>query len=373
MPLDHDAAARRIMDEFGEESRIPYLNVEEGDVGVLVAFPIIGLFIAGLTGIDSLALPLVTAGLGFGVAVIYVTPSHLNAWTWAKDVYRYAKRPRRTFSAPAEETSTESESVRNEGGLANYTPFKPDERTQDLTNVGRAWPGAGAIQRADGTVEAFIEVRPGNMDFAMSSDWAQIQEVATEFANKELDAKLKFHATTRSFPVGRIVENIEDRLTDEDVSRNAVFRELLEEYRETRPREMRDRGTQQVKFYLGVEVSPIEVYNRTRDEGTPAEKLTQFPIVGFLFNPFVTRREDFSEAEQRAQQFEKLDDRIHTVQSGFVQQASGWSARRLSTVELFVLNMDFWNGEEHDYADASSVVREQPIIGHSRREDSHDE
>jgi len=72
--MDQDAAARRIMDQFGDESRIPYLNIEEGDVGVLISFPIIGLLIAGLTGVDSLALPFVVGGLGFGFAVIYVSP-----------------------------------------------------------------------------------------------------------------------------------------------------------------------------------------------------------------------------------------------------------------------------------------------------------
>nr|WP_267644151.1 hypothetical protein [Haloarchaeobius amylolyticus] len=361
------------MDEFGEESHIPYLNIEEGDVGVLIAFPILGLFAAGFLGIESLALPLVATGLGFGAAVIYVTPSHLNAWTWLSDVYRYLKRPRTTLSAPAAEESVDSPLARNEGGLANYTPFKPDERTQDLTHVERAWPGAGAIQRSDGAMEAFIELRPGNMDFAMSTDWAQLQEAGADFANKELDAKLKFHATTRSFPVDRIVENIEDRLTDEDVTQNPVFRELLEEYRETRPREMRDRGTQQLRYYLGVEVSPLEVYNRHQDEATPAEKLTKFPVLGFLFNPFVTRREDFTEVEKRAKMFEKLDDRLGDIRSEFVQKAPGWSARRLSTVELFVLTMDFWNGEEHDYDDAAAVVRDQPLIGQSSREEGRDE
>jgi len=64
MSTDQDAAARRIMDQFGEESRIPYLNIEEGDVGVLIAFPIVGLFIAGPTGIESLALPFVAGGSG---------------------------------------------------------------------------------------------------------------------------------------------------------------------------------------------------------------------------------------------------------------------------------------------------------------------
>ena len=357
------------MNQFGEESRIPYLNIEEGDVGVLIAFPVLGLFIAGFVGIESLALPLITAGLGFGVAVIYVSPDHLNAWTWTKDVYRYVKRPQITFSAPEEAESGTNETARNEGGLANYTPFKPDERTQELTNVKRAWPGAGAIQRADGAMEAFIEINPGNMDFAMSDDWAQLQEAGEEFANKELDSKLKFHATTRSFPVEQITETIEERLNDEDVKQNPIFRELLEEYRETRPKEMRDRGIQQVRYYIGVQVSPLEVYDRYRDEGTPAEKLTQFPVIGFLFNPFVTRREDLTDVERRAQMFEKLDSRVNGVRAEFIQQASSWSARRLSTVELFVLNMDFWNGREHDYDEAERIVREQPIIGHSRRED----
>ena len=63
MSADQDAAARRIMDQLGEESRIPYLNIEEGDVGMLIAFPIIGLFIAGLTGIESLASRSSLAGL----------------------------------------------------------------------------------------------------------------------------------------------------------------------------------------------------------------------------------------------------------------------------------------------------------------------
>ena len=40
-------------------------------------------------------------------------------------------------------------------------------------------------------MEAFIEISPGNMDFAMSGDWAQLQEAGEEFANKELDSKLK--------------------------------------------------------------------------------------------------------------------------------------------------------------------------------------
>ncbi|WIV68792.1 hypothetical protein [Natrialbaceae archaeon AArc-T1-2] len=367
---DRDAASRRIMDELGEENRVPIVNLEEGDVYVLLGFPIAGLLLGGLTGIDALVFPFVLVGVVLGVASVYASPAHLSAATWLTDVYRYyCRRPRVSYNAPSEtgHAREQPDSRSNEGGLINYTPFAPDERTQDLTNIERAWPGASTVQRTDGTMEAFLEIDPGNMDFAMSGDWAHVQDVAAEFANKELDYSLKFHATTRSFPVEELTTQIDDRLADDDVSDNPIFEELLEEYRDQRPRDLD--GAQQIRYVIGVQVSPLEVYNRYHDEHSPAEKLTTLPMVGFLFNPFVTRREDLSETEVRAQMFDKLDRRCRAVQTELVQKAPGWSARRLSTVELFVLAMDFWNGEEHDYDDATNAVREQPILDHQRRDD----
>lgn len=254
------------MDELGEENRIPIINVDEGDVYVLFGFPIAGLLLAGLVGSDTLVLPFVLTGIVLGVAAVYASPSHLAASTWLADVYRYyCKRPRFTYSAPDHAATDEAtDATHNEGGLINYTPFTPDERTQDLTNIERAWPGAGTIQRTDRTMEAFLEVDPGNMDFAMSGDWAHVQEVAGEFANKELDYSLKFHATTRSFPVENLITQIDARLGDEDVANNPVFQELLTEYREQRPRELE--GTQQIRYFIGVQVTPMDVYNRYRDE-----------------------------------------------------------------------------------------------------------
>ncbi|SFK66748.1 hypothetical protein SAMN04487950_0485 [Halogranum rubrum] len=353
------------MNQFGDESRIPFLNVEEGDVGVLVGCPILGLFVAALSGIDTLALPFVAAGFGIGVAIVYVTPTHLTAWAWLTDVWRFVKRPRTTYNTPANTTHS-----RNEGGLANYTPFAPDERTQDLTNIKCAWPGAGTIERTDGTMEAFLELTPGNMDFAMSTDWASLQSIAEDFANNELTFSLRLHTTTRSFPVEKLIDQFGTRLTDEDVRANPIFRELLEEYRETRPAEMHARGLQEIRYFLGVEVTPLEVYNRYADEPTPTERLTEFPFIGFLFTPFVTRRERLTDEERRTKMFEKLDERLLTVRSELVEPASGWSARRLSTVELFVLTMDFWNGEAHSYGDGESVLRTGPVVGRSRRQES---
>ncbi|WP_254807869.1 hypothetical protein [Natronosalvus amylolyticus] len=365
MSQENDAAGRRIMDELGEQSRIPLLNIAEGDVYVLLGFPIVGLLVGGFTGLDGVVLPFVFFGIIVGAAIVYASPSHLPASTWLADVYRhYCKRPRFTYSS---ETGDASSEPTTGGGLVSYTPFRPDERTQDLTSIERAWPGAGAIERSDGSMEAFLEIDPGNMDFAMSGDWAQIQRLGEEFANRELDFPLTFHATTRPFPVETMIDQIDDRLTDEDVEQNPVFESLLEEYREKRPRELA--GTHQLRYFIGVEVTPLEVYNRYQDELSPAEKLTSFPVIGFLFNPFVTRRENMADAEVRAAMFDKLENRCRTIQAEFIQKVPGWSARRISTVELFILATEFWNGEKHAYDETANAVREQPLLSHQRRED----
>lgn len=350
------------MSHLGDERRIPHLNISEADAGVIIGSPVLGLLSASLIGVESAALPLIVAGFGFGITVVYVTPGHLTAWTWLTDVFRYLKRPQTTFSAPADADNRPSIEA-NRGGLANKTPFRPDERTQELTNVERAWPSAAAIQRTDGTMETFVEVSPGNMDFAMATDWEQLQSACAEFANNDLDSPLKFHATTRSFPVDQLVDSVETRLDDDDVAENPILEELLEEYRETRPREMESRGVQQIRYYLGVQVSPIEVYDNSHDEKTPAEKLTQLPIIGFFFTPFVTRREDLTAAERRERMFETLDTRVTDLEATLIHRVSGWSARRLSTVELFMLNMDFWNGTEHNYDNPDRVIRDTPVVG----------
>jgi hypothetical protein len=356
MSADQDAASRRIMNELGEERRIPILNVEEEDIGVLVGFPIVGLFAASLTGLEFLGLPLAAFGFALGTAVVYATPSELTAWSWLQNVFRfYAKRPRVTHSHPPGDSDSTTE-----GGLVQYTPFSVDERTRDLTNVERAWAGAGVIERTDGTMEAFLEVHPANMDFAMSGDWQAIQETGQEFANTELDFRLTFHATTRSFPVERLVARMEDRLSDADARDNEVFRELIEEYREQRPTELAE--SNRIHYFLGVEVDRHKVYSRFDREQTPSERLTDFPVIGFLFNPFLARRENLTDEELREAMFNVLDARLRTVESELIEKVAGWSARRLTTAELFTLCMEFWNGEEVDSERIEPLLDETPAV-----------
>ena len=364
MTEEQGAAARRIMNRLGEDSRLPIVNIREGDVSVLLGFPLTGLFVGASTGVDFLGITLLGVGFFLGVTTVYAAPPHLTAWEWLQVVGRYVfRRPRVTHSYRTEDSNPSTE-----GGLTEYTPFSIEESTQELTNVERAWPGATAIERTDGTMEAFIELEPSNMDFAMADDWKIIQGRAEEFANNELDFPITLYATTQAFPVDQLVEQLDSRLDDPDVKANPIFEELLEEYRERRPDDLAD--ARQLHYYLGVEVDRMAVYQRYEDELTPGEKLTRFPLIGPVFSPFVTRREDHTETELRAAMFQKLDDRLRTVRSEFVEKVPGWSARRLDTVELFVLNTEFWNGEEYSQETAERLVREQPVLDRSARSDT---
>lgn len=334
---DPSHETRRIMDQFGEPSRIPLLNISEGDVGVVMGFPLAGLFLASILDQQWLTLPLLVVGLVLGVACVYAAPAQLNAWTWVTDIGRHMfLRPRVTHCEPDDGGET------TEGGAISYTPFQPDEQTKDLTNIERAWSGAGVIERSDGTIEAFIELHPANMDFGMGDDWAAVQRAAREFANGELDFSLTFHATTQSFPAHELVKQLEDRLTDDDITANETFHALVTEYRNRRPTDLAD--ARQIRYFLGVEVTEFDVHRRYSQEPTPAARLATFPILGILATPFVTR-ETYSETERQRRMIEALDERIHTVQTGLVEAVPGWSATRLSTLELFVLNQAFWNGE----------------------------
>jgi hypothetical protein len=363
MADDHSAAARRIMNRLGEETRLPIVNIREGDVGVLLGFPIGGLFFGATTGVDLLAVGGLLIGIFLGVTIVYAAPPQLTAWEWLRVLGRYVyARPRVTHSyrAADEQPSTT-------GGLVEYMPFSVEESTQALTNVERAWPGADAIERRDGAMEAFVELEPSNMDFAMAADWQAVQTQAEAFANNDLDFPLTLYVTTQSFPVERLVDQLESRLDDPDSESTPVFEDLLAHYRRGRSTDLAD--ARRFHYYLGVEVEPMAVYRRYETERTPGEKLTEFPVLGRLFTPFVTRHEDLTEAELRASMFQKLDDRIRTVRDEFVNEVPGWSARRLSTVELFVLNTEFWNGDEYGDGSLERLVREQPVLSRASRDD----
>lgn len=350
------------MKQLSEQRRIPVFNMREGDVGVLLGFPIAGLLVASTLRLEWLVVPLLLTGVTAGVATVYAAPDHLPAVTWLTDIGRYyLLRPATTLAAPPSATHPPTD-----GGLVDYTPFTPSERTQDLTSVQRAWPGTGAVQRDDQAMEAYLEIEPTNMGFAMSGDWERVQEAGELFANNDLDFPLTVYTTTRAFPATQLVDQLDDRLDDPDVTANPAFGDLITEYRDRRPADLTT--TREHHYYLGVTVTPLDVYSDYDHERTPGEKLADVPGIGLLFQPFVERREQRTAVQRRAAMFEKLDERLRTVRSQLVEDIPAWSATRLTTLETFLLSAEFWNGEEYDRETADRLLRTNGAVDASRRE-----
>lgn len=357
------------MNRIGRIDRVPYLGVSWGDMYVPLGLSggvlVVGSF-AGIRGGGIWAL--VVGAVAGGWLLVRASPGHIPTWTWMQDMWTYLLRPAQTYSTSADADP----SVKTEGGLANKTPFVPrsDERTEDYVGVERAWPGAGAILRPDGRMEAMIEIEPTNMDFAMPAEWRQLQQHCRQFANETLPTmgEFKLHATTHPFDVDDLVDRLDGRLHDDDVRERPVIRDLIREYRNRRPEAMAERGTNRIRFYVVVTVAPSEVSTAYLGEKTPLEKLAETPLLGLLFSPFVTRTADLPRHERHEAMFETLEERTRAATTGLVQDAPGWSARRLSTLEMVALGARFWNGDDDGFREVEQVVRETPAMQQTREE-----
>jgi hypothetical protein len=356
-------AERRVMRTIGTESYVPILGIRRSELWLVLYLVIGGGALGGvlndLTGLSVLFQIGVAVGLLLSVTLITASPTGMGTTKWLRIAIRYALRPKVVYAASA----AASDSERNEGGVLNFTPFTPDDRTQDYTGVKEAYPGASAVMRDDYQMEAFVEVVPDNMDFATEEEWRAKQQIAKRFANHSQKGELKFHATTREFDLDRVVERLEERSVQRDIQARPVMRALVDEYRTRKPQEMREQGVQQVSFYLGVTVDEHDVEDTYQDEPTPIEKLSRLTVLGALFSPFVERAADLPEEERQARMIDELDNRIQTLRNELTQKVPGWTDRRLSTVEMLTLNARYWNGDNEETYDAlERIVGGGPAI-----------
>ncbi|MDH5021713.1 hypothetical protein [Halobacterium rubrum] len=355
---------RAILSENDKQQVVPILGIAIAEGKFVAGCVLVGLVLQSFAGGGILFYPIVGGSLFVALTAVYASPSHVLTYRFLQDVADYLWRPSRLFAASSEAPRN----MKNEGGLANYTPFEPDTTTQDLTNIKQAWTGAGAVLRSDNRLEAVVELQADNMDFAQAQEWASRQEIGQEFANKSLDGSLKFAGTTESFEIDDVVNRLEDRLNDPEIRESPTKRALLEEYRQRRPEEIEDRGTQTVRSFLIVTVKKKEVTDNYQGEPGPAEKLGRIPLLGRLFSPFTTTTRDLTEQELHGEMLDELDRRVHEeIMTEFVQKMPGFSARRLSTLEMFTLNARFWNGNKPVYDDLEDVVSNQAVKARQRR------
>lgn len=356
------------VDRIGEKNTVPYFGVRAGDAWLIGGATLAAVAVAAIAGLSLGILVVGVVTLTIGLYLFYVTPPHTPISTWLANIWRYVKRPAVTYSAAADAASSD----RNSGGWWNKTPgFQPDERTEDLTGIRRAWVGDAAVLRRDGRLEGAIEVDAGNMDFAPPSAWRDLQETAQEYANKHVESEFKLHVTTREFALDELTGRLTERLADDDIESRPTLEALLKEYRERRPRQMREEGLQQHRIFLFLSVSPRETQESHTGESTPVEKTARLPVIGRLIDGVsgggFRRRRSMSDLEQHTEMVEMLDRRLETIRNDLVRGEPKWTAERVSTIELFQLEAKHWNGRRVDETAVDEALR-KPAAATGRRD-----
>lgn len=351
------------MDKIGVTDTVPYFGWEYADAYAPAGFGLAGLLTTVILFDGLLIFAGAPIGIFLGGLALHASPSHVDTITWLKDISGYLSRPNRIYSASAYAGSE----ARNEGGFQNLTPFKPDTRTEDLTGIERAWPGAQAILRSDELVEGIIELYPPNMDFFDPDEWGAIQRACKQFANEELSTyeEGKLHMTTEPFEIESLQHQLEDRLHDAEVRERPVFREMIRELKTHRPEQLQEDGTQRIRVFYVVSVSPWEAQTKYEGEATPEEKLSSVPIVGpivrALSDEDLSANNSQSDQERHQEMIEELHDRMHAFETQLISELDDYDSRRLSTIEQFALGTRFWNGNKEAYNDIEGLVRTQPV------------
>lgn len=360
---DYNPGERRIVNRIKPPNKMPVLGIAWSDGYVSLVLGIVGVFVGatfGVGGFNSLLAGGI--GVGIGLLLVYLSPSTSTVSTseWLIDGVQYLLGPSRIYSASA----TADSSVRNEGGLKNKTPFAPDSRTEDYVGIERAWTDSGVILRADGRMEAALEIDAPNMQFATDDDWTRHQTQGKRAANDLFVSypEVKLYTTTEPFDMEAIINDLEDRLTDPDIQHRDVFRELIREYKEHRPRELQDRGIQRIRTFLIVTVEADQAATEYSGDRTPKEKLANLPVIGVLLPSGWRGELPQTKQEMYEEMAETAHERLDTIRTDIYKEMEGHSVRRVSTIEMVRLAAEFWNGNKDAYQEIDDVIRKQPVM-----------
>jgi hypothetical protein len=343
------------LDGTDEPDIIPFLGIPTSDLWLLIGIPGIILF-SGLA-LDQRVLGIVAGGLAFaGVgAIIYATPTFLTTRDWLRVL-----RGHYTTANTHENRVVRDVDLGDPGSF--FERFQTDQSTRELTHIDHVYPGRGVIERDDGQLVAALELDPPNQDFAGSRGWEHVAAQAAEFANNALDFELQVYLTTQQFDIDDYTNTLADRLEDNEVRDHAILNAVVQDTIESRPQELEDAGTSPVHAYMIVSVDRTDVImDSGSTESSGFAKLGEIPLLGIPFQVASSMREGLSDAREHALMLSRLDSRLMTIRTEFVNEIEGADARQLSVGEWLALAEEFWQGSErHDHPE--KLVRSSPAI-----------
>ncbi len=290
-----------------------------------------------------------------GALAIYLTPDHLTASEWLSTYVHHLRRP-----SEVEHVRYDFDSAREQRDLPTSKSYETEERTQELTDVHRIHPDRDAVERVDDVFVGAVEVEPANMALATDRRWRNNVDEFADFFNNTVEWPVQVYSTTTEFPIEEFLRRREDRLDDEDVASNPVYRALVEEWLHWYPRELEARGTNLREHYVVVPVGVDEATDTEVGGGGALESLSEIPFVGGFIGLF-TSSDGLTEEEKRLRAFDELDTRLEMVEKEGVQRLDGCRAHRVDSDDLVDLLIEYWEGEGSG-GGGRSKVREKTIV-----------
>lgn len=280
-------------------------------------------------GLDSLVLPLAGVGVLVGSVFVVLTPGYTSSLGWLAAALGYHRR----------ESTHEHASAREQ------------------TRYERVHADQNAIERADGTLVAPIEVSAPMLALATPGEWQQHAESFAEFCNTTLEFPLQIYSTTRDVPVEEYLGHYEDRLSDPDVSGNPRLEALIREYIEWYETELASREMTIREHYAIVTLHPRDLsMNGGRD--SPLARLSRLPVLGVF-----ARALGGQPSNQAA--FDVLEERARAVAVG-LRDIEGCHTTRVDAEDALSVLADYWRTQTPD--NLSPHLREADLITPRQRE-----
>lgn len=334
-----NASARITLESLKEPNEIPYLQWNSRNVWFILGCGGFAGLLAREIGLGLSAITLTAfIGLYLGFDFVRSTPPYANATEWIKTNIAYWRQPSEFANTAEAHVETDS-TIR----AAIQTP----ESTRELTGVSRLYPPHGIIEREDGSYSMMLRYTPPNQDFNTKEEFLHVVNTLENGYNEIADFDIVLHSTTRPVNMERYFNKLAERMDDDDVQQNEIFKALLQEMKEHRKQMLEETQTEVTHFYLIVSVNESEAKDEIGGDDDAQDRSR-------IFNRLAGGRshsDETGDPDKRKQRRLKkiLDDRAKKVEkiliesSGRIEDAN---IKKAPVTEAGSVFETYWTGRQ---------------------------
>jgi hypothetical protein len=283
-------------------------------------------------------IPAVLITASITLSIVTMAPDYLNIKEYLRTIKYYLKQPNTVDNTVTATIPEDNPEYLQHVGV--------EQSTRDIVGIDSFFTEAKAVKREDGHYAAALRVKPPNRDFDGERTFKKIAHRIKENTNSKVNFKFQFYVTTRKFPIETFISKLTERLDDKDIQERPIMEAILRDTIDTRPEDLKERGTELPHYYLITTVDTRDINYSESGTTSPIEQLTQAPVIGYIAEMVVNIQDDAEEHKREAKTIEMLHRRLYTLKSVIVQSADDLESEPVTAVEWAELLQTLWTGED---------------------------